>query len=86
MTLMTGLNTIILLTALGLFVQTFRMEPASRNRMRLFALAISMWGVSHFLKPVSESLAFGVDVAGTLLFFGVIVRMMIVGELGKRAA
>ena len=85
MTLMTGLNIIMLLVAVGLIAQTFRMAPASRNRMRLLALAFSMWGVSHFLKPVSESLAFGVDAAGTLLFFGVIVRMMIVGDLGKPA-
>lgn len=77
MSFTTGLNIVIILCAAGVFVQSFRVEPESRGKLRLLSLGFLLMGVSDFLKSVSEALALGVDAAGLLLMLGVGVRAML---------
>jgi len=77
MSFTTGLNIVIILCAAGVFVQSFRIEPESRGKLRLLSLGFLLMGVSDFLKPVSEALALGVDTAGLLLMLGVGLRVML---------
>jgi len=64
-------------------VTSFRVEPASRGKLRLVSLGFVMMGVSDFLKPVSEALALGVEAAGLLIFLWVGVRALIAPQPAK---
>lgn len=84
MSLGTGLDIIILLCAVALFVQTFRLEQQWRTPMRVLVLGFLLMGVSGLLQPLSEPLSFGLDIVGTLIFFAVMVRLMASGAFGKK--
>ncbi|WKW13177.1 hypothetical protein Strain138_002493 [Pseudogemmatithrix spongiicola] len=83
MSFTTGLNIVIILCAAGVFVQSFRIEPESRGKLRLLSLGFLLMGVSDFLKPVSEALALGVEAAGLLIFLWVGVRALIAPQPAK---
>jgi hypothetical protein len=83
MSLGTGLSLAILLCAIGMFVQSFRVAPEGRMQMRVLAFAFLLMGGSDFLKPLSPTLALGTDAVGVLILVGWAIRSFVFGDPAK---